>query len=43
MLGIQWSSDQYEWLKDAVMAINQINSNLVISFAPVAPLCANPN
>jgi hypothetical protein len=43
MLGVQWTSDQYTWLSDAVTAIHETDSDLMLSFAPVAPLCANPN
>lgn len=43
MLGTQWNSQQYEWLKDAVQGIAEVSTDLIISFAPVAPLCANPN
>jgi len=43
MLGTQWSSEQYQWLKDAVNGIASVSKDLMVSFAPVGPLCANPN
>lgn len=43
MLGTQWTSEQYQWLKDAVNGIASVSRDLMVSFAPVGPLCANPN
>ena len=43
LLGTQWTTEQYDWVKTVVETIASINNNLMLSFAPVGPLCAVPN
>jgi chitinase len=43
LLGTQWSQEQYDWVKSVVETIGQLDSSLMLSFAPVGPLCAVPS
>ena len=43
LLGTQWNQDQYNWVYEVVQTIANLDNSLMLSFAPVAPLCANPN
>ena len=44
MMGTWWDIDTYNWIQDAIVAIQTAfkSTDKIISFAPVAPLCANP-
>lgn len=43
LLGTQWSEDQLSWVTTVVQTIAKLDNTLMLSFAPVGPLCANPN
>jgi hypothetical protein len=44
LLGTWWDIYKYKWVQDAIVAIQTAfkPTKKIISFAPIAPLCANP-
>lgn len=44
LLGLQWSLEQFNWVKTVVETIASldVSNSLTMSFAPVGPLCAVP-
>ncbi len=43
LLGTQWNEEQLNWVVSVVQTIAKLDNTLMLSFAPVGPLCANPN